>query len=127
MSGKKLSALFFNLVAPGVGHWALGAKRRGAMYMAFAGLCCFWAFARVGSVFVERLFHPSTEASTWRRLLENARDIGVAFGWPILLLIVLWGVNYVDLFFTPVRGAESADAASGKREGDGIGGGGAGE
>jgi len=120
MSGKKLSALFLNLIAPGVGHWALGAKRRAAMYMAFAGVCVFWALARIGTVFLNQMLNPPAENAVWPNFVESAKNIGVAFGWPMLALILLWTVNYADLFFTSVpvdaagkNGKKRADADDG--------------
>lgn len=119
--GKKISALFLNLVAPGVGHFAIRANFRGKLYLILSALCVFWALARVGGVFVRQYVSPPIGLNAWERVLHSAKNIGVAFGWPMLALMVLWAVSYIDLFAASVP--EEEDGAGGGVDGSDSGGG----
>ena len=115
---KRLKGAALNLVAPGIGQFALKRWLRGLLFLGASLACFVWTLVGFFKIMVGNLYN----AVEGRPVEVNLHGV---FG-PMGLIILVWIISYVDLFLfkvpepPPPSENSPAESAGKPREKDGI-------
>lgn len=88
---KKIKYLLANLMAPGIGLFAMKRWIRGIIYFFSAASCFLWMVISFSGVMIGNLYNAMEDKEL------DSNSLGIFL--PMFLFVSIWMISYIDLLF----------------------------
>jgi hypothetical protein len=99
---KKLKYAGLNLVAPGIGHFAMKRWGRGLIYFLSTLACFIWMLVSFFQLLIGNIYTAANGGNPKVDMLSVFLPMG--------LIVAIWIVSYIDIMFIRLRDKTSAES-----------------